>query len=450
MKLDVFISYSSKNKDLADAIVQRLEGDGMACWYAPRNIAPGQEWVTAINEAIEAAPIFLFLYTEESNASRQVANEIALAFNAGKKLLPYRATEAPMNNEIKYYLTRVQWLDAVGLTREQGMDELCERVKAMLATDATNVFAGENFSQKHGGEAGTEAKTKKSGKYVIWGCLAAALLLLLLGGLLLWHGSHGEKEAKVLCAVGYELWQEGKKQEASEAFEKAAAQGYVYASLAMGTLRADDLTNEMKKSLSTSLLSERASELQSLGERLASEDCLEGNYLLGVCAAEGFGSLSDKEKALLYFEKTLQGQEDAWVLRSYGYLCMLHGSSQGDLVANPERVQHYAQEAEKLLSQRGWNTYEDSVNAGLEIGMAYANAAAKIADAFRTLSMDEMAFPWYQKAADAGVPYAMNQLGLAYLRGEGTEENAALAREWFEKAAQAGDVNAEKNLEYLK
>ena len=218
----------------------------------------------------------------------------------------------------------------------------------------------------------------------------------------------------------------------------------------MGTLQADDLTTEMKKSLALDPFTSQVASLQSLGEQLVSEGCVEANYLLGVCAAEGFGNAPDKEKALLYFERALQGQEAVWLLRTYGYLCMLHGSSQGELSANSERVQYYAQEAEKLLSQSGWNTYEDSVSTGLEIGMAYASATAKIADAFRTLSMDEMAFPWYQKAADAGLPYAMNLLGLAYLRGEGTEENAALAREWFEKAAQAGDVNAEKNLEFLK
>ncbi|MBP5493609.1 MAG: toll/interleukin-1 receptor domain-containing protein, partial [Lachnospiraceae bacterium] len=37
---DVFISYSSKNKNVADAIVAEFESSGIKCWYAPRDIMP--------------------------------------------------------------------------------------------------------------------------------------------------------------------------------------------------------------------------------------------------------------------------------------------------------------------------------------------------------------------------------------------------------------------------
>lgn len=40
---DVFLSYSSKDKTTADAVVSDLEGHGIKCWYAPRDITPGQE-----------------------------------------------------------------------------------------------------------------------------------------------------------------------------------------------------------------------------------------------------------------------------------------------------------------------------------------------------------------------------------------------------------------------
>ena len=32
---DVFVSYSSKNKDIADAIVSDFEQNRIKCWYAP-------------------------------------------------------------------------------------------------------------------------------------------------------------------------------------------------------------------------------------------------------------------------------------------------------------------------------------------------------------------------------------------------------------------------------
>lgn len=131
-KLDVFISYSSKNKNVADAVVSEFEQHGIKCWYAPRDIMPGEEWVTAIKEGLTAAKIFVLIYTNESNDSRQVMNEVALAFNSGKTIVPFRLTEEVMNNELEYYLTRVHWLDAVTKPLKNNIEELRRYVDNIL------------------------------------------------------------------------------------------------------------------------------------------------------------------------------------------------------------------------------------------------------------------------------------------------------------------------------
>ena len=110
---DVFISYSSKNKNIADAVVSEFEQNGIRCWYAPRDIRPGEEWVTAITGALEKAKVLVLIYTDESNSSRQVMNEVAVAFNAGLTIVPFRLSDEQMSSELEYYLTRVHWLDAV-------------------------------------------------------------------------------------------------------------------------------------------------------------------------------------------------------------------------------------------------------------------------------------------------------------------------------------------------
>ena len=45
---------------------------------------------------------------------------------------------------------------------------------------------------------------------------------------------------------------------------------------------------------------------------------------------------------------------------------------------------------------------------------------------------------WYRKAAEAGVPEGMYNLGVCLLKGEGTDRNLYEAVEWFRKAADAG------------
>ena len=131
-ELDVFISYSSLNKNVADTVVSNFEQHGIRCWYAPRDIMPGQEWVTAIHEAINSCKLFVLIYTDSSNESKQVANEVALAFNSGKTLIPFRLSDTEMSTELEYYLTRVHWLDAVNPPLIQSIENLREYSEKIL------------------------------------------------------------------------------------------------------------------------------------------------------------------------------------------------------------------------------------------------------------------------------------------------------------------------------
>ncbi len=161
---DVFISYSTKNKNVADAVVANFEQHGIKCWYAPRDILPGEEWVSAIREGLNIATIFVLIYTDESNQSRQVMNEVALAFNAGKTLIPFRLTESLMNNELEYYLTRVHWLDAVTETLEININKLREYVALVLGRTTGEVPVLHNTGNTSSlGASGSSHNTRTSG-----------------------------------------------------------------------------------------------------------------------------------------------------------------------------------------------------------------------------------------------------------------------------------------------
>lgn len=118
---------------MADAVVADFERNGIRCWYAPRDIIPGTEWVAAIKEGIHAAKVFVLLFTDESNTSRQVMNEVAMAFNAEKTIVPFKLTKQEMSDELEYYLTRVHWLDAVSEPLNSHIEELRKYVQLILS-----------------------------------------------------------------------------------------------------------------------------------------------------------------------------------------------------------------------------------------------------------------------------------------------------------------------------
>src|SRR5882724_11452316 len=72
MPTDVFISYSTRDSETAQALCMALERAGLSCWIAPRNITPGQTWSEAIVDGINDCQVMVLLYTSASNASPHV------------------------------------------------------------------------------------------------------------------------------------------------------------------------------------------------------------------------------------------------------------------------------------------------------------------------------------------------------------------------------------------
>lgn len=108
----IFISYSSKDKYVADALCHYLEEHKIPCWIAPRDILAGQSWAGAIVKAIRDCSAMVLIYSADSNTSHQVANEIDKAFSCAKIIVPFIVDSTPMNDDFDYYLSRKHWLIA--------------------------------------------------------------------------------------------------------------------------------------------------------------------------------------------------------------------------------------------------------------------------------------------------------------------------------------------------
>ena len=61
MPHDVFISHSSQNKLVVDAVCAALESNRIGCWIAPRNVQPGRSFAREITRAIQRSEGTSFL-----------------------------------------------------------------------------------------------------------------------------------------------------------------------------------------------------------------------------------------------------------------------------------------------------------------------------------------------------------------------------------------------------
>ena len=129
---EVFISYSSKDKTVADAACSVLENKGIRCWVAPRDIVAGVEWGGAIIDGIINSKMMLLILTKNSNVSSQVLREIERAANIGIPILPMRLTSDPLSKSLEYFLSSAHWLDAYEGTIKDNLETMCESVTKLL------------------------------------------------------------------------------------------------------------------------------------------------------------------------------------------------------------------------------------------------------------------------------------------------------------------------------
>lgn len=112
-KRDVFISHSSQDKLVADAICDSLEGQGLCCWIAARDIRPGEDWSDAIIDAITDCRIFMLILSGASNHSEQVKREIQNAVMENRSILPVRIEDVALSKHMRYFIGTPHWLDAM-------------------------------------------------------------------------------------------------------------------------------------------------------------------------------------------------------------------------------------------------------------------------------------------------------------------------------------------------
>ena len=121
MAHDVFISYSSKDKLVADAVCASLEAAKIRCWITPRDILPGQDWAESIEDAITKCKILVLIFSSYSNNSKQIAREISLAFNSEVTVIPFRIEDIEPKGAMKYYLLNTHWQDALTPPMDKGL-----------------------------------------------------------------------------------------------------------------------------------------------------------------------------------------------------------------------------------------------------------------------------------------------------------------------------------------
>lgn len=132
MAHDIFISHSTKDKIVADAVCAMLEQHGIRCWIAPRDITPGKEWGEAIIDAIAGSRVMILIFSSSANGSPQIRREVERAINKEVVVVPLRIENVAPTKSLEYFIGSVHWLDALTQPFEMHLEKLVRVVEGAL------------------------------------------------------------------------------------------------------------------------------------------------------------------------------------------------------------------------------------------------------------------------------------------------------------------------------
>jgi TIR domain len=148
MAHDVFISHSSKDKQIADAVCHYLEQNGIRCWIAPRDILPGVDWGEAIIRAITNCNLMILIFSSDVNSSNQVKREVERAVSKGVIIIPFRVENIEPSGSLEYYLSMQHWLDALPPPPDKHFQRLTESAKILLQSTLDTQYSHPNATYK--------------------------------------------------------------------------------------------------------------------------------------------------------------------------------------------------------------------------------------------------------------------------------------------------------------
>ncbi|GEM_PF-1620822 len=134
---DVFLSHSSVDKAVADALVNELETNGIRCWIAPRDIPPGVDWSAAIIGALNRCRVLVLVFSERANVSPQVIREVERAVSKRATVLTFRIENVPLSEQMEYFISASHWMDATQGWQAQ-VPAIVPAVQALLNAPATS------------------------------------------------------------------------------------------------------------------------------------------------------------------------------------------------------------------------------------------------------------------------------------------------------------------------
>ncbi len=149
--IDVFISYSSADEEIANMVVEGLSERGVNCWKAGTyTINSGDDFREKIAEALDECKIFLIILSKRSMSTPWVRIELTEALRKNKKIYSLRIDDTPLDELFEFKLgcsqisdgtkNLVPVMENLAMNIKKDRDALLEKEKSSVYSQSKTHF----------------------------------------------------------------------------------------------------------------------------------------------------------------------------------------------------------------------------------------------------------------------------------------------------------------------
>ena len=131
----VFISYSHNDVQTVHGILHEMTNAGLNYWY-DKELETGSDWNEELGEKILNSEMVMVMLSNNAVLSRNVRNEITMAMNHKKKILPVFLEEVELSPGAELQLQGFHWLLKYQMSAELFRQKLCETLVSVRVSSS--------------------------------------------------------------------------------------------------------------------------------------------------------------------------------------------------------------------------------------------------------------------------------------------------------------------------
>ena len=127
----MFSSYAHKDMEIVFKVLKKLSKDRYRMWY-DEGIEPGYEWPEVVGNSVINCSQFIVFMSPAAADSRNVRNEVNLAFNDNKEIIVVYLKKTNLSSGMRLQIGTVQFINYYELTERKFYDKLTKVLSSSL------------------------------------------------------------------------------------------------------------------------------------------------------------------------------------------------------------------------------------------------------------------------------------------------------------------------------